>query len=233
MIDFKTLNQVFLVILATMLASLFVGSLLMNHGAGRTETTKFWRLSLGARAASYFLWAALPLASPLLGAAANMLFIFSAGCLALLFRSWRVEVSREALMLVVLCALLVGGLHLVAQRMEGSYVMRLMVTSAAGIIFSVWELIELIRRSRKDPEPLLKLIMAVVLFQKVLAITALVTTLHFSSDTQRFLTDNTTQSVYFTWCVLSVHLIVYLIRAAICIAKRCCISTLRSPKSQR
>jgi len=211
MIDFKILNQVFLVILATMLASLFIGSLLMNRGAGRTETTKFWRLSLGARSASYFLWAALPFASPLLGAAANMLFIFSAGCLALLFRSWRVDVSREALMMVVLCALLVGGLHLVVQRMEGSYVARLLVTGTAGIIFSVWELIELIRRSRKDPEPLLKLIMAVVLFQKVLAITALVTTLHFSSDTQRFLTDNTTQSVYFTWCVLSVHLIVYLI----------------------
>lgn len=210
-IDFKTLNQLFLAILGVMLASLLVGSLLMQYQTGRNETTKFWRLSLGARSASYFLWAALPLATPLFSAVANMLFVFSAGCLALLYRSWRVKVSREALLTVVLCALLIGGLHLVVQRVEGNYVMRMLVTGIAGVIFSIWELTELIRLGRKGAEALLKLIIGIVLFQKLLSIAALAMTLQSATGEHRFLIDNSTNSIYLTWCVLSIHLIIYLI----------------------
>ena len=142
MIDFQTLNQLFFALLALMLMSLFVGSMSMRQTIGGAAITRFWRLSLGARALSYLLWAALPIAGPLFGAGANILFIFSAGCLALLLRSWRTEVHRELFWLVVLCALLVGGLHLVVLRMEGSYVMRVLATGSVGILISLWELAE-------------------------------------------------------------------------------------------
>ncbi len=211
MIDFQTLNQLFLTILALMLASLFVGTMSMKQSVGDASMTIYWRMSVGARSLSYLSWAALPIAGPLCGAAANMLFTFSAGCLALLFRSWRTEVSRELAWLVVLVALLVGGLHLVAQRMDGSYTMRMIVTGAAGIIFSVWELVELLKHARKDREPLLKLIIAFVVLQKLLGFATLIATLHYTGSEQRFLTDNSTKSIYFTWCVLSIHLVIYLI----------------------
>ncbi len=211
MIDFQTLNQLFLTILALMLASLFVGSMSMNQTVGSATMAKYWRLSLGARCLSYLLWAALPIAGPLCGAGANMLFIFSAGCLALLFRSWRTEIHRELFWLVVIAALLVGGLHLVVQRMEGSYAMRLIVTGSAGILFSAWELVELIKRARKDREPLLKVIIGFVLLQKLLAIATLMATLHYNGSDHRFLTDNATKSIYATWCVLSIHLAIYLL----------------------
>ncbi len=211
MIDFQTLNQIFLTILSLILASLFASTVSMNQVVGSTDTAKFWRLSLGSRAAAYLLWAALPIAGPLCGAGANMLFIFSAGCLALLFRSWRTEVSREALLIVVLCALLVGGLHLVLQKAEGSYAMRLFATGCAGLLFSAWELIELLRHARKDREPLLRLIIGMVVLQKLLALTTVIATLHYTTGDQRFLTDNGTKSIYVTWCALSIHLIIYLI----------------------
>lgn len=87
MINFQTLNQLFLTILALMLASLYVGSVSMSQTSGQMPTARFWRLSVGTRSVSYLLWALLPIAGPLCGAGANMLFIFSSGCLALLFRS--------------------------------------------------------------------------------------------------------------------------------------------------
>lgn len=211
MIDFQTLNQLFFALLALMLMSLFVGSMSMRQTIGGAATTRFWRLSLGARALSYLLWAALPIAGPLFGAGANILFIFSAGCLALLLRSWRTEVHRELFWLVVLCALLVGGLHLVVLRMEGSYVMRVLATGSVGILISLWELVELIKHLRKDREPLLKVIIGLVLLQKLLSFVALYATFYYATGEQRFLTDNATKSIYFTWCVLSMHLAIYLV----------------------
>lgn len=89
--------------------------------------------------------------------------------------------------------------------------MRLFVTASAGIVFSVWELVELLKHARKDREPALKLVIAVVLIQKLLAIVTLVAIVRYANSDQHFLTDNATKSVYFTWSVLGMHLILYLI----------------------
>ncbi len=211
MINFQTLNQLYLTILALFLTSLFVGTLSLSTPVGERGSDKFWRWSVGTRALAYFLWAALPIVGPLAAVGANMLFVFSAGSLALLFRSWRRNVSGEAIAIVFLSSLLVGGMHLLLQHAEGSYASRLIVTGIGSMVFSVWELIELRSLSRRDPERHLKLIMGVVMVQMLISLVMAIATFHYASNTQRYLTDNVTKSVYFTWCVLGIHLIVYLV----------------------
>jgi len=211
MINFQTLNQLYLTILALILTSLFVGTMSLSASVGGPGASKFWRWSVGTRALAYFLWAALPIVGPLSAVGANMLFVFSAGSLALLFRSWRSEVSVEAITIVCLCALLVGGLHLLLQHTEGSYAARLIVTGIASLLFSSWELFELQKQRRRDTEPQLKLIIAVVVLQVLLSLATLFSTIYYASNTQKYLTDNVTKSVYFTWWVLGIHLIVYLV----------------------
>lgn len=211
MINFQTLNQLYLTILALILASLYIGTMSLSGSVGGPGSDKFWRWSLAARATAYFLWALLPIVGPISAIGANMLFVFSAGCLALLFRSWRHSVGSEAMALVMLCSLMVGGLHLVLQHAEGSYALRLIVTGIASLLFSGWEMFELKKQLRRDPEGQLKLIMAVVLLQILLSLATVISTIYHASSTQKYLTDNVTKSVYVTWWALGIHLIVYLV----------------------
>ena len=211
MINFQTLNQLYLTILALILASLYVGTMSLSGSVGGAGSDKFWRWSLGARSMAYFLWAMVPIVGPLSAIGANMLFVFSAGSLALLFRSWRRSVGNEAMAMVFLCALLVGGLHLLLQHAEGSYALRLIVTGIASLLLSSWELTELRKQLRRDPERQLKLIMGVVMLQILLSLATVISTIHHASSTQKYLTDNVTKSVYVTWSALGMHLIVYLV----------------------
>ncbi len=211
MINFQTLNQLYLTILALILASLYIGTMSLSASVGGPDSNRFWRWSVGTRATAYFLWAILPIVGPLSAIGANMLFVFSAGCLALLFRSWRRSVGSEALAIVCLCSLLVGGIHLLLQHAEGSYALRLIVTGVASLMFSSWELVELLKRLREDSERQLKLLIAVVVLQILLSLATVVSTIHYASSAQRYLTDNVTKSVYLTWWALGIHLIVYLV----------------------
>ncbi len=211
MINFQTLNQLYLTILALILASLYIGTLSLSGSVGGSGADKFWRWSLATRAIAYFLWALLPFVGPMSAIGANMLFVFSAGCLALLFRSWRHSVGSEAVAMVFLCALLVGGLNLLLQHAEGSYALRVIVTGMASLLFSGWELFELQKQLRRDPERQLVLIIAVVVLQILLSLATVLSTIYYASNAQRYLTDNVTKSVYATWCALGIHLIVYLV----------------------
>jgi C4-dicarboxylate-specific signal transduction histidine kinase len=206
----QIINQLFFVIFGLILSSLFIGTFRAGFDANGRSTRGYWLLSLGTRAGAFFSWASIPMLGPVGMMAANGLFVFSAGCMALMFRSWRVNVSqRLPLLLFVFCLMVAATMEWLRQT-SPYFPIRMLVLIAASLAMSTWELAELRKKLLDDEEPSLKLIAAVVMVQMVMSGAAVISSLQQAQQNIAYITDNGTQSMLLVWLTMTVHLVIYL-----------------------
>jgi len=209
MIETQAANQLFFVILGLVLTSLFASTFVSGLGTNSPATRRYWLLSVGARAGSLFCVAAVPVLGPASAVVGNIFFIFSAGCLALLFRSWRAPLATHSLTAVTGFALAVGlGIELL-RTVNPSFEMRMVLLGSASLAISAWELSELHKKIRHDPNPQLKLIAGVVVVQVLLSVASVASSFLYADPNIHFATDNGTTTMYVIWFTLGVHLVIY------------------------
>lgn len=206
--DPQTINQLFFTIFGLILACLFVGTL--RIGTDDSATQRFWRLSVGARAGAFLAWAAMPVFGAVSTVVANGLFVFSAGCLALLFRSWRVTIGQRLFITVSLLSMTVGVMMELLRQVHPDFWVRMVLIGSTSLGLTLWGLTELVRRIQQAPDDSLKLVAAVVLLQIALSVAAIVSSVLHADRSIVFVTDNGTQSMYLIWCTMAVHIVIYL-----------------------
>lgn len=206
----QSINLLFFVVFGLILTSLFAGTFRAGIDANGNSTRGYWLLSLGARAGAFFSWASIPLFGPIGAFAANGLFIFSAGCMALMFRSWRVRVGSRSLWIL-------GGFCIaITIAMEGlrqagpPFALRMILIGSASLAMSVWELTELRKKILGEEELSLKLIAAVVLLQMALSGAAIISSHRQENQNIAFVTDNEFPAMIFVWLTMTAHLVIYL-----------------------
>ncbi len=208
MSDPQSVNQLFFTIFGLILACLFAGT--FNVGRSESVTRRFWLLSVGTRAGAFFAWAAIPLAGGVSVVLANGLFVFSAGCLALLFRSWRVPVGTRLFTSVTVLSLAVGiGMEILRQS-HLDFSARMILIGVARLVMTGWTLAELMHPIRAERETSLRLVAATVLLQILLSIASIAGALLYVDRNIVYVTDNATRSMFLIWSTMGVHLVVYL-----------------------
>lgn len=207
--DTQTINQLFFTIFGLILGCLFIGTYRIG-GDGDSSTRRFWLLSVGTRAGAFFAWASMPLIGGAATVLANGLFIFSAGCLALLFRCWRRAVGMRLFASISAFSLAVGiGMEWLRQ-LHPEFWPRMALIGAASLGMTVWALSELARRLRSQPDPSLTLVAATVVLQMLMSVASIVSALQHTGQNIVFITDNGTRSMYLVWSTMAVHLVIYL-----------------------
>lgn len=209
MIQTQAANQLFFIILGLVLTSLFASTFVSSLDTNAPSTRRFWLLSVGTRAASLFCAAAVPALGPLSAVVGNVLFIFSAGCLALLFHSWRAPVPNHGLAGVTGFALAVGLCIEFARAVNPSFELRMILLGSASLAISGWELFELRKKIQIDPNPQLKLIAGVVAVQVLLSLATVASSFFYADPRINFATDNGTTTMYVIWFTLGIHLVIY------------------------
>lgn len=211
MVQTQAINQLFFLIFGLILASLFISTFRVGINATRNdETRRYWLLSLGARSGAFFSWAGVPLFGAVCAVVANSLFIFSAGCLALLFRSWRAHVPGRVPYAVIVFSLAVAaGMELLRQAGTG-FELRMILFGSASLVVSIWELLELHRKIKTLAEASLQLIAGVVILQMMLTGASVISSIANADRKITFVTDNGTTSMVVIWLTLAVHLVIYL-----------------------
>lgn len=210
MIQTQTLNQLFFLIFGLILTSLFIGTFRVGFDTSSVETRRFWLLSVGARAGAFFSWASIPYFGAASSIFANSQFIFSAGCLALMFRSWRLRVSPRRIWAVIAFSLTIGFGVEIIHRFSPNFALRMVVLGMSSIAMSSWELNELHKKIRTEPETSLKLIAAVVVLQTTLSLSAIISSIIHSDRNIDYVTNNGTKAMVAIWLTLAIHLVIYL-----------------------
>lgn len=209
MMPLQTVNQIVFIIAGLVLASLLASSYDRGKRHRSDPTRRYWLLSVGSRALSLFCFPLVPVAGPAFAIAGTTLFLFSAGCLALLFRSWRVAIEPGKLRFVLLFAIASGIALETLRQVNPSFGLRMVLLGVCSLVMTSWELTELIRKIRSGPHPLLKFIAAVVVLQMLVSTTSVATSVLYAHDRVRFAVDNDTRSAYAIWATLGTHLLVY------------------------
>ena len=207
----QAINQLFFVIFGLILTSLFVSTYRVGINASHSdETRRYWLLSLGGRSGAFFAWSVVPLLGPALTLVANSLFIFSAGCLALLFRSWRSQAPIRMLYGVIAFSLTVATVMEIIRQSGLGFELRMILIGSASLAISTWELSELRPKIRTESDPSLKLIAGVVVVQMTLSGASVISSVLNADRKINVITDNGTTSMVVIWMTLAVHLVIYL-----------------------
>ncbi len=206
----QAINQLFFLIFGLILASLFISTFKVGIHANNHDTRRYWLLSLGCRSSAFFTWATIPVLGPLSSILANCLFIFSAGCLALLFRSWRAPITgRNPYALIAFSLAIAAGMEILRRSGTG-FELRMILFGSASLLMSTWELSELRKKIQLQPEPSLHLIAGVVLLQMALSGASIISSVLNADRKITYVTDNGTTSMVVIWMTLAVHLVIYL-----------------------
>jgi signal transduction histidine kinase len=168
-------------------------------------------MSVSLRALAFAIWGLVPFIGMEFRALASTLFVGSAIFLALLFRSWRVEVNNQS-------AIRKSGLFLVFFILMFFFISgfgerityRALWVGLASFFISVWEINELHKKIKTKSEYLLKVILGLTLFQTGITILTVIAIIFFTPKNIVTITENTSISNYFFWVALTTHLIVYL-----------------------
>lgn len=209
MFTVQTINQLYFVIIGLMLTSLFASTFSVGTDKDSGATGHLWLLSVGTRAVTLFLMAAIPIGGAPCAVLANTLFLFSAGCLALLFRSWRKPLGSRDLYSVAVFAITVGITVEIARQAYPDFRLRMILLGSASLMVSIWELIELRKKIADKPHPLIKVISAIVTVQVILSAASIATTLIYAEKNMAYMTDNGTRSMPVVWITISIHVIIY------------------------
>ena len=203
-------NQLLFAIFGLVLAGLYASTFRVGIGSEGLSTRRYWLLSVGARAGAFLSWSLTPVWGAPFSMISNGLFIFSAGCLALLFRSWRINFGHSTFRWVIAIALMVSvGMEVLRQATQ-NFEYRMILLGSASLCMSAWELSELYKKIKVVANRSLKLIALIVLVQMMLSIASIISSILYADRNIVYITDNGTKSILFIWLTLTIHLVIYL-----------------------
>lgn len=207
----QSINQLFFGLYALILASLILGTARIEIVDKESYLKSYWLMSVSLRALALAVWGLVPFIGMEFRALASTCFIGSAVFLALLFRSWRVDVNHQS-------AIRKSGLFLVffffififISTFDERITYRALWVGLASFTISVWEISELNKKIKAKSDYLLKVILGLTIFQTTISILTVVSIIFFTPQAMVTITENTSSSNYFFWVTLTTHLIVYL-----------------------
>ncbi len=199
-------NQIFFSLLALMLVGLYV-STITPAGYKKDKNLVYWQASILLRALAFIVWTVSPYLFGFSLTIANFSFLASMVLLVLLFRSWRVELSRSDLMTAGIFLLVSIFIYEILRQSDVGFAIRTGYMSIPISILSIWEINELSRLLKKDRSFGLKVLMGIVLVSLAITFSVGVYGLinHTRGVTQLIQFDST----FILWGSLSMHLLVY------------------------
>jgi hypothetical protein len=133
-------------------------------GPQKVSLGPLWLTSIASFSISFLFFAAIPVVDPIIQTAANFFTLVSFAFTALLFRSWRVQITRNLNVSVwaslVICAMLYEQL-----RLQSDYNVRVAYMSCLIMFFLLWQACELIHSLRKQRSRLLWVIFLLTVLQ--------------------------------------------------------------------
>jgi signal transduction histidine kinase len=199
-------NQIFFSLLALMLVGLYV-STITPAGYKKDKNLVYWQASILLRALAFIVWTVSPYLIGFSLTIANFSFLASMVLLVLLFRSWRVELTRSDLMTATVFLVISIVIYEIIRQSDAGFAVRTGYMSIPISILSIWEVNELSRLLKKDRSFGLKVLMGIVLVSLAITFSVGVYGLvnHTRGVTQLIQFDST----FILWGSLSMHLLVY------------------------
>jgi signal transduction histidine kinase len=200
-------NQIFFSLLALMLVGLYV-STITPAGYKKDKNLVYWQASILLRALAFIVWTVSPYLFGFSLTIANFSFLASMVLLVLLFRSWRVELTRSDLMTAAAFLVISIVIYEILRQGDAGFAIRTGYMSIPISILSIWEVNELSRLLKKDRSFGLKVLMGIVLVSLAITFSVGVYGLvnHTRGVTQLIQFDST----FILWGSLSMHLLIYI-----------------------
>jgi signal transduction histidine kinase len=200
-------NQIFFSLLALMLVGLYV-STITPAGYKKDKNLVYWQASILLRALAFIVWTVSPYLIGFSLTIANFSFLASMVLLVLLFRSWRVELTRSDLMTATVFLVISMVIYEILRQSDAGFAIRTGYMSIPISILSIWEINELSRLLKKDRTFGLKVLMGIVLVSLAITFSVGVYGLvnHTRGVTQLIQFDST----FILWGSLSMHLLIYI-----------------------
>lgn len=204
----QEINQILFVLFALILLGIYISTLADKENKADIYTSHYWRWSLLSRAIGYITWGLVPLVGNAFLTLANMMVMSSVILLAMLFRSWRVPISKKLEIACVAITVIITVCFEVLRQLDDSFKARLTLVGSFIIVAGLWALFELILNHRKDKSAALKVVIVIVLLQVALTITLVAVTNLRSQDGVSQVTQH--QSLLVVWSAMSAHLLTYI-----------------------
>lgn len=206
----QTLNQLFLGLNALILISLFLSTAGINSEEAESQTQIFWLASVALKTAAFLIWATVPLLNPSFGSLASFLFIASAACLGLLFRSWHSTVKLRLIISIASALLIIGVSCELLRQIGQNFHLRVTLIGATSVLISAWELTELAKKIRAEGSTLLKSVFFVILLQIGFSIlTVVFSNLNPSTNIANVAENHSNSNIGF-WIAITLHVIIYI-----------------------
>jgi signal transduction histidine kinase len=200
-------NQIFFSLLALMLVGLYV-STITPAGYKKDKNLVYWQASILLRALAFIVWTVSPYLFGFSLTIANFSFLASMVLMVLLFRSWRVELTRSDLITATVFLVISMVIYEIIRQSDAGFAIRTAYMSIPISILSIWEINELSRLLKKDRSFGLKVLMGIVLAS--LAITFSVGVYGLVNQTRGVTQLIQFDSTFILWGSLSMHLLVYI-----------------------
>ena len=199
-------NQIFFLLLALMLIGLYV-STITPAGYKKDKNLVYWQASILLRALSFIVWTVSPYLFGFSLTIANFSFLASMVLLVLLFRSWRLELTRSDLITAAVFLVISMVIYEVLRQSDVGFAIRTGYMAIPISILSILEINELSRLLKKDRSFGLKVLLGIVLVS--LAITFSVAVYGLVNHTRGVTQLIQFGSTFILWGSLSMHLLVY------------------------
>jgi signal transduction histidine kinase len=199
-------NQIFFSLLALMLVGLYV-STITPAGYKKDKNLVYWQASILLRALAFIVWTVSPYLFGFSLTIANFSFLASMVLLVLLFRSWRVELTRSDLVIAGMFVLVSISIFEILRQSDAGFPIRTGYMAIPISILSIWEVSELSRLLKKDRSFGLKVLMGIVLVSLATTFSVGVYGLvNHSRGVTQLIQFNST---FILWGSLSMHLLIY------------------------
>lgn len=205
----QQLNQIIFVLFALILLGIYVSTTVDTKSKPDMYTSPYWRWSLLTRIVSYSAWGFAPLVDGRLLTLANMMMMASLALLYLLFRSWRVNVSRRVELLCVILIIVATIWFDYLRRQDGSFQDRMALIGTVVIVLDVLSLFELFKMHRFDQSGAFKVVVGMMVMQVVMTASLVVVTLVRNQHNVNVLIQH--QSLIVLWSTMSAHLLLYIV----------------------
>lgn len=202
-------SQMMFVIFGLFLTCGFIGTSLTLSNIKSSSTQKLWELSLASRSIAMFLWATYSLKIDLLLNLADTLFILSAVCLAVLFKSWRQIPFDDGISQILKYIIIFFiSFELITYFDEKASIRGLIVAIVSAAI-SVWQLYELWRLNPDFKSKILIIIKSAVILQTALVFMTVYFSSIYTAPDPYLLIEKNSSETYFLWGALATHIVIY------------------------
>ena len=164
----QELNQILFLLFALILAAIFISTFVDKDQHSEMFSSLHWRWAILTRVMAYLSWALAPIVGAGLLTLANFSMMSSGLLLVLLYRSWRVEVSKSIEIFYLAVVVILTIMFEVLRQQGATYEKRVMLVGPVSILTSFLACYELLRYQVENKSSTLKILIAVVLGQVIM-----------------------------------------------------------------